>query len=83
MYDGKLKTESFLPSGNTVYPQMPYTQITEEEYENARMTLFPIDFVGVYAGMASDAIGENFCTTDACEVKMIKDVKPGEIITNK
>jgi len=47
------------------------------------MTLFPIDFVGVYAGMASDAIGENFCTTDACEVKMIKDVKPGEIITNK
>ena len=83
MYDGKLKTVSFLPSGNTVYPQMPYTQITEEEYENARMTLFPIDFVGVYAGMASDAIGENFCTTDACEVKMIKDVKPGEIITNK
>ena len=83
MYDGKLKTVSFLPSGNTVYPQMPYTQITEEEYEEARMTLFPIDFVGVYAGMASDAIGENFCTTDACEVKMIKDVKPGEIITNK
>ena len=83
MYDGKLKTVSFLPSGNTVYPQMPYTQITEEEYEEARMTLFPIDFAGVYAGMAADAIGENFCTTDACEVKMIKDVKPGEIITNK
>ena len=73
MYDGKLKTVSFLPSGNTVYPQMPYTQITEEEYENARMTLFPIDFVGVYAGMASDAVGEAYCTTDACEIKLIKD----------
>ena len=73
MYDGKLKTVSFLPSGNTVYPQMPYTQITEEEYEEARMSLFPIDFSGVYAGMASDAIGEAYCTTDACEVKLIKD----------
>jgi hypothetical protein len=73
MYDGKLKTVSFRPSGNTVYPQMPYTQISEEEYEEARMSLFPIDFSGVYAGMASDAIGEAYCTTDACEVKLIKD----------
>jgi adenosylcobalamin-dependent ribonucleoside-triphosphate reductase len=73
MYDGKLKTVSFLPSGNTVYPQMPYTQISEEEYEKARMTLFPIDFAGVYAGMAADAVGEAYCTTDACEVKLIKD----------
>jgi len=73
MYDGQLKTVSFLPSGNTVYPQMPYTQITAEEYEEARMTLFPIDFAGVYAGMAADAVGEAYCTTDACEVKLIKD----------
>ena len=73
MYDGQLKTVSFLPSGNTVYPQMPYTQITAEEYEEYRMTLFPIDFSGVYAGMAADAIGEAYCTTDACEVKLIKD----------
>jgi hypothetical protein len=73
LYDGQLKTISFLPSGNTVYPQMPYTQITAEEYEEYRMTLFPIDFAGVYAGMASDAIGESYCTTDACEVKLITD----------
>ena len=73
MYDGKLKTVSFLPSGNHTYAQMPYTQITEEEYEEARMTLFPIDFKGVYAGMASDAIGEAYCMTDACEVKLITD----------
>lgn len=73
MYDGQLKTISFLPMGNEVYPQMPYTQITEEEYEEATMKLFPIDLTGVYAGMAADAVGENYCTTDACEVKLIKD----------
>jgi hypothetical protein len=37
------------------------------------MDLFPIDFSGVYAGMAADAIGESYCTTDACEIKLIKD----------
>ena len=71
MYDGQLKTVSFLPSGNFTYPQMPYTQITEEEYEESIMKLFPIDFSGVYAGLASDAIGDSYCTTDACEVKLI------------
>ena len=77
MYDGQLKTVSFLPSGNHVYPQMPYTQITEQEYEEQGvMQLFPIDFSGVYAGMAADAIGEAYCTTDACEVKLIKDNTP-------
>jgi len=74
MYDGQLKTVSFLPSGNHVYAQMPYTQITAEEYENeGTLKLFPIDFTGVYAGMASDAIGEAYCTTDACEVRLIKE----------
>jgi ribonucleoside-triphosphate reductase len=73
MYDGQLKTVSFLPSGNYTYPQMPYTQITEEEYLKETEKLFPIDFSGVYAGMASDAIGEAYCTTDACEIKLIKD----------
>lgn len=73
MYDGQLKTVSFLPSGNDTYPQMPYTQITEEEYVQAGLNLFPIDLTGVYAGMAADAIGERYCTTDACEIKFIKD----------
>jgi hypothetical protein len=73
MYDGQLKTVSFLPQGNETYPQMPYTQITQEEYEEAAKSLFPIDFSGVYAGMAADAIGESYCTTDACEIKFVKD----------
>ena len=73
MYDGQLKTVSFLPMGNQVYEQMPYTQISEDEYEKGTMTLFPIDLTGIYAGMGFDAVGESYCTTDACEVKLIKD----------
>ena len=72
MYDGQLKSVSFLPSGNETYLQMPYTQITEEEYVAATTTLYPIDFTGVYAGMAADAIGESYCTTDSCEIKFVK-----------
>ena len=68
MFDGQLKTVSFLPMGNAVYPQMPYTQITAKEYEKYTMKLMPIDFTGVYAGMAADAIGEKYCSTDFCEV---------------
>ncbi len=73
MHDGQLKTVSFLPSGNDTYPQMPYTQITEEEYLDQTSKLFPIDLTGVYAGMAADAIGERYCTTDSCEVKFVRD----------
>ena len=73
MFDGRLKTVSFLPMGNAVYPQMPYTQITEAEYEDARMKLMPIDLTGIYDGYAFDAIGEAYCTTDACEIKFLKN----------
>jgi hypothetical protein len=71
LFDGQLKTVSFLPMGNAVYPQMPYTQINKEEYDSYKLSLFNIDFSGIYAGMAADAIGESYCTTDACEVKFI------------
>lgn len=74
MYDGQLKTVSFLPMLKDVYPQMPYQQIDEEVYTKEGIDkLFPIDLAGVYAGMAIDAIGEAYCTTDACEIKLIKD----------
>lgn len=73
MYDGQLKTVSFLPSGNHTYLQMPYTQITEEEYQENLLKLFPIDFAGVYAGMSADAVGEAYCSTDSCEIKLITE----------
>jgi len=68
LFDGQLKTVSFLPMGNAVYPQMPYTQITEDEFNQYSFSLLPIDFTDVYAGMAADAIGEKYCSTDFCEI---------------
>ena len=73
MYDGQLKTVSFLPMGNYTYAQMPYTSITEEEYIEYGNSLFPIDLAGIYAGLGSEAIGENYCVTDSCEVKTITE----------
>jgi len=68
MHDGQLKTVSFLPMGNHVYAQMPYTQITKEQYDKYLERLQPIDLKPVYKGKAIDAAGEAYCTTDACEV---------------
>jgi adenosylcobalamin-dependent ribonucleoside-triphosphate reductase len=82
MYDGQLKTVSFLPSGNTVYAQQPYTQITQEEYEAEAMKLFPIDLAGVYEGMGIDAIGDAYCTTDACIMKVETAALQGETKNN-
>ena len=46
----------------------------EEEFEEeGTLKLFPIDFSGVYAGLAAGAIGEAYYTTDACEVKLIRE----------
>lgn len=71
MYDGQLKTVSFLPQGNETYPQMPYTQISATDYEAYLSRLMTVDLSPVYAGMAADAIGEMYCSTDACEIKEI------------
>jgi adenosylcobalamin-dependent ribonucleoside-triphosphate reductase len=69
MYEGRLKTVSFLPKGNDVYPQQPYTEITEKEYNNYVNKLKSIDLSLIYNGNALDASGEAYCTTDACEIK--------------
>src|SRR5690606_35943084 len=68
MYEGKLKTVSFLPMSKDTYPQMPYESITKEEYEKAGNT-FPVDLSPIYEGLGVDAIGERYCTTDACMIK--------------
>ncbi|MCA5893452.1 ribonucleoside-triphosphate reductase, adenosylcobalamin-dependent [Isoptericola sp. NEAU-Y5] len=71
---GRLKTASFLPQGNFVYPQMPYTQITAEEYEAASRRLVPAYLDAVYDGDLEtiDALGEAFCDTDDCELDGIR-----------
>lgn len=73
-FTGRLKTASFLPQGNFVYPQMPYTQITEAEYEEASRSLTPAFLDAIYEGDMEtiDAIGEAYCSTDNCELDGIK-----------
>lgn len=71
MYEGQFKTVSFLPQGNDVYQQMPYTEITQDVYDEGRMTLFPVDLAPIYDGLGVEALGEAYCSTDSCEVKSI------------
>jgi len=70
MHEGQLKTVSFLPMGNTVYPQQPYTKISEHQYQQASQGLKKIDLGPIYDGEDNtDAVGELYCTTDSCEIK--------------
>lgn len=73
MHEGQLKTVSFLPMGNEVYAQQPYTEITREEYEEAQMRILPLLLDDIYNGLGLDAIGEKYCTTDACIVEEFKN----------
>jgi adenosylcobalamin-dependent ribonucleoside-triphosphate reductase len=71
MYEGQLKAVSFLPMGNKVYPQQPYTEITEEEYNSYIGQIKKIDWSAIYDGAENlEAQGEMYCTTDACEIKI-------------
>ena len=71
MYEGQLKAVSFLSMGNDVYPQQPYTEITEDEYDYYIGRLAKIDFSAIYDGVDNlEAQGEAYCTTDYCEIKI-------------
>jgi ribonucleoside-triphosphate reductase (thioredoxin) len=69
MYEGQLKAVSFLPMGNTVYPQQPYTQITEEEYLSYFNKIKQINFDAIYDGVDNlEAAGDRYCSNDYCEI---------------
>jgi ribonucleoside-triphosphate reductase (thioredoxin) len=71
MYEGQLKAVSFLPMGNKTYPQQPYTEITREQYNSYVGTIGKIDWSAIYDGVENlEAEGEQYCSTDACEIKL-------------
>ena len=69
LYEGELKAVSFLPMGNTVYPQQPYTQITKEEYESYIGQIKQINWSAIYDGIDNlEAEGEKYCNNDYCVI---------------
>ena len=83
MYEGQLKTISFLPMGNMVYPQQPYTQITKDEYETYVGVIERVDFESVYQGDALEAAGEAYCSTDRCEIPNLRTPGAAEFEDNE
>ena len=66
MYEGRLKSVSFLPlRGDTVYTQAPYEALTPEAYRQAvgKLKPYKLDV------SEEDRIEEKFCTNDTCEIK--------------
>jgi adenosylcobalamin-dependent ribonucleoside-triphosphate reductase len=71
MYEGQLKAVSFLPMGDKVYPQQPYSEISREQYNSYVGTIGKIDWSAIYDGLENlEAEGEQYCSTDACEIKL-------------
>ena len=71
MYEGQLKAVSFLPMGNEVYPQQPYTQITQEEYDAYIGKIEKINWAAIYDGVDNlEAARESYCITAVCEIKL-------------
>jgi hypothetical protein len=69
LHEGRLKSVSFLPMDNSYYPQMPYSQISEDEYESYVGKIKKIDLSPVYDGSDNiEAESELYCTTDVCEI---------------
>lgn len=68
MYEGRLKTVSFLPSSGHGYEQAPYQPLTAAEYEACVGTLREVDLSALYDS-GVEAVGEAYCTTDVCELK--------------
>lgn len=71
---GKWKSVSFLPISKDSYQQMPYEEITEEEYAKLSEGIERVDFSNFYG---TDGEMEEFCSTDYCMVKLeIADKEP-------
>lgn len=61
----KLKGVSFLPRMEKAsYPQMPYEEITKEEYKKL---IKNIDFL-VFNGISENSTPEIYCSNDTCEI---------------
>ena len=65
-YQFKLKAVSFLPKLEVgVFAQMPYEEITKEQYLETISKLKPLRFTELFS---ADSIGEKYCDGDVCVI---------------
>lgn len=65
-YQFKLKAVSLLPRAKQgAYKQMPYEEITKEQYETMVANLKELDFSSLFS---TESIGEKYCTNDLCSI---------------
>jgi len=63
-YQFKLKSVSFLPKlRKGAYAQMPYEEITKEQYKKMSRNIKPLNFSKMFS---IDSVGEKYCSTDKC-----------------
>jgi molybdopterin-biosynthesis enzyme MoeA-like protein len=66
MFQFQLKAVSFLPhTKKNIYKQMPYEEITKEQYEEMTSKLKPLNFSKMFS---EEAIGEKYCNNDICSL---------------
>ena len=67
IFQFKLKSVSFLPKleNETPYKQMPYEEISEEQYKKMVEKLLPLDFKEM---LSTDSSSEMYCESDVCMV---------------
>lgn len=66
LFQFKLKAVSFLPKlEEGAYAQMPYEEITEEEYKEMESKLNPINFFNMFS---QESTGEKYCNNEGCSI---------------
>ena len=65
-FQHQLKGISFLPNLESgAYAQMPYEEITGDQYLEMKVNIRPVDFTNI--GIKEDPKPENYCDNDKCD----------------
>jgi ribonucleotide reductase alpha subunit len=65
IFQFKLKSVSFLPKldNDSPYPQMPYEEISQKDFERKTKNILPLDFSNM---LSVDSQNEMYCNNDVC-----------------
>lgn len=76
VYEGRLKSISFLPLSDHGYVQAPYIPCTQAEYEAAVARIVPVDFSDLNRSSTHEASAEErFCSGGICEIPIANNAE--------